>query len=242
MPYILSPIIHTELPGLWGEGSSYERRNIYDVNSIDPKLPPVNYDAHTLKPHSISHIDFPLHVLPGGSTCDRYFEGGKQSAFYGPVLVVQLDGAKWTATSKVPGHYLWEVGLEELKTALLRVSGVAEVPSKLFLTARDVPLTPDGFHDPRYVLVLSEAAAEWLVSNPGFNAYGTSWKSSDFKPGSRERPIHKILLRQAVLFECLKLDCVPEGKYFLSGFPLPLRGASESPCCAVLFTAAELTI
>ncbi|MGF2075278.1 hypothetical protein, partial [Enterococcus casseliflavus] len=50
----------------------------------------------------------------------------------------------------------------------------------------------------------------------------------------------RLLLPRAAVFECLDLRAVPEGRYFLSAFPLPLAGASESPVCPVLFTAAEL--
>jgi arylformamidase len=67
-----------------------------------------------------------------------------------------------------------------------------------------------------------------------------TWKSSDYKPGSAERPIHKTLFKKAVILECLNLSEVPEGMYFLNAFPLRIEGASESPACPVLFTKNEL--
>jgi len=70
--------------------------------------------------------------------------------------------------------------------------------------------------------------------------YVASRKSSNFKPGSRERPIHKTLLKSANIFECLHLVEVPEGNYFFTGFPLPLEAASESPVCPVLFKKSEI--
>ncbi|MCB0346687.1 MAG: hypothetical protein KDD66_16345, partial [Bdellovibrionales bacterium] len=118
--------------------------------------------------------------------------------------------------------------------------GVDKIPEKLFLTAESAPLNELGMHDPNYILVLEPDAARYLTSFDKFNAYGTSWKSSDFEPGSRERPVHKILLKQALLFECLKLDHVPEGRYYLSAFALPLEGSSESPVTPVLYSAEEL--
>lgn len=95
-------------------------------------------------------------------------------------------------------------------------------------------------HDPQFALTLSAEAAEWLASNPKFSAYGTSWKSTDFQPVSRERPIHKIFLKSAIIYECLELTGVPDGEYFLSAFPLPLKGATESLVCPVLFTFDEI--
>ncbi len=240
MPYILSNIVDTSVPGLWGEGEAYVRESIYDINSDDPQLPPVNYDSHLLKPHSIAHIDAPAHIIPGAPTCEHFYKSNRNKCFYGPVCVLRLAGSAWTQVEGMDGIRLWRVSVQELAESIERVTGGQSIPTKVFITADEVPCNRHGFHDPNYVLVLEEEAAKLLVANPNFNAYGTSWKSSDFQPGSRERPIHKILLSQAVLFECLKLDHVPEGRYFLNGFPLPLAGASESPVVPVLFEAHEL--
>ncbi len=59
-------------------------------------------------------------------------------------------------------------------------------------------------------------------------------------PGSKQRPIHNTLFQKAVILECLDLAQVPEGRYFMSAFPIPLEGASEAPVCPVLFTANDL--
>ena len=240
MPYILSAPLHNDLPGLWGEGAPYESKIIYDIRSSDPSKPPVHYQAHTLKPHSIPHIDAPGHIIPGGQTVEQCFSEQWLHCFYGQAVVVKLTGKRWEKFNGDSGLFLWRVELSELRSEIERVTGSTEVPAKLLLTAAEVPLTKDGFHDSKFILVLSPQAAEWLAGSTNFSAYGTSWKSSDFEPNSRERPIHKILFRRAVLFEHLKLDHVPEGSYFFCAFPLMLRAATESPVTAVLFTQAEL--
>lgn len=257
MPYILSPLIHTALPGLWGEGLAYQSEQIYKIDSLDPKQPPVNYHSHTLKPHSIPHIDAPGHIIADGATVEQCVLGEKgavkgavkgaeqgdqksyQRSFYGKACVVKLKAQSWVkqTDSKI---CLWRVGKDELLDGIERVTGKRDIPEKLFLSAEGVAITSDGFHDPNFVFVLSEEAARLLVSADRFNAFGNSWKSNDFQPGSRERPIHKILFEKAVLFECLKLDHVPEGEYFFSGFPLLLKGATESPLTAVLYRRDEL--
>lgn len=53
MPYVLSPIINENSPGMWYEGYAYEKKNIYSLKS--GKMPPVNYDEHTIRPHSLTH-------------------------------------------------------------------------------------------------------------------------------------------------------------------------------------------
>ena len=239
MPYILSPIIHNELPGLWGEGTPYSSEVIYDINSNNPEIPPVNYDLHCIKPHSIPHIDFPKHIIPEGETAESYFKAGFRG-FYGRTIVLRLKSNSW---SEENGSELkvWRFSKAELAEALERVTGSDLPTERVFITPDDVPYTENNFHDPSYIFVPGLDAAEYLVSNPKFCAYGTSWKSSDYEPGSRERPVHKILLRQAVLFECLMLRDVPEGEYFLSGFPLPIANASESPLIPVLYNKEELS-
>src|SRR5690606_38202472 len=99
----------------------------------------------------------------------------------------------------------------------------------------------NSFHDPNFVLTLSLEAANWLTSSTDFNLYGTSWKSSDYKPGSAERPIHNKLFEKCIILECLELSSVPEGEYFLVTFPLYIKGASESLVPPTLFTYDELT-
>ncbi len=240
MPYVLSPLIDTEFPGLWGEGNPYECRVIYDINSSDPKLPPVNYCSHTLKPHSIPHVDLPAHIIPDGARLESFFEQDRQRCFYGPVTVLRLNGEGWKNVEGLAGIKLWRISAKEVLEGLEKLRGNARIPDRLFIVPDDVPLNEFGLHDPNYVMVPSVELANLLVSNRNFVAYGTSWKSSDFEPGSRERPVHKILLKQAVLFECLKLDHVPGGDYFLSGWPIALKSASESAVTAVLYRKDEI--
>lgn len=236
MPFVLSPMITPKLPGLWREGNPYSKENIYHI--VPGKVPPVHYDAHTLKPHSIPHVETPAHIIPNGATLESYFTQDNIHHFYGPAIVVRLPGNNFQQTEH-EGIYHWEVGLEELKKSIDSLCSKKPFPHKIFLSTEEHPITADGFHDSNYVLTLSEEAAKYLVSI-NTQLYGTSWKSSDFQPGSLERPIHKILFQKAILMECLALSEVPSGWYFFVGFPIPLAGASESPVCPVLFKEDEI--
>ena len=87
---------------------------------------------------------------------------------------------------------------------------------------------------------MSIEAAEYLISFDKFNLFGTSWKSTDFMPGSFERPIHNTIFKKALILEYINLNAVSEGEYFINCFPLNLEGASEAPVTAVLFDLNEL--
>lgn len=236
MPYILSPMIQPNSPGLWGEGNAYEKQTIYSIEQ--PNHPPVNYDAHLLKPHSLPHMEVAAHTNSNAKTVDDYYQSSL-NYFYGEVLVVKLPGSNWLAVTEE--IFLWEVTLDELKCGIETAQGSSQLPAKLILSVEDLPVTSNGTHDPNFVLVLSQESADYLISNQAFNLYGTSWKSSDFQPNSSLRPIHNTLFQQAVIFECLDLAKVPQGNYIFMGFPLPLVGASESPVCPVLFSKTELS-
>ena len=239
MAYFLSPLITSELPGLWMEGAPYKKENIYKIEK--DKLPPINYDVHTFKPHSLPHLETPKHTSNEGKTLDFYWENCK-SYFYGPCVVIKLKGDKYLPNERVPNHYHWEVTRQELQTAIYNCTGSEVVPAKIFLTTELYPLTKDGYHDPNYVLTLSLEAADWLVQQSQFHLYGTSWKSSDFNPGKVERPIHNKLFTKALILECLALNHVPQGKYFYAGAPIPLMGASESCISPILLESHELFI
>ena len=236
MPYILAPTIRKNMPGLWREGAPYSSEVIYDICSTDAQSPPVHYESHLIKPHSICHYDAPGHVLPGGETIDQLLEG-KPAIFFGPTLVVRLKSPRFLPANTTGGISHWLVGKEDLRSAIAKLTPNHH-PEKVFLTFENAPR--DFYASNEQAITLSLEAVEWLTSEPSFNLFGTVWKSTDFQPGSRERPIHRTLFRQAGIIECLDLTGVPEGQYFLSAFPIPLAGATESPVCPVLFRADEL--
>ncbi len=234
MPYVLAPLVRTDTAPLFGEGAPY----VVDALLTRPATP-ILYDAHTIKPHSITHVDAPIHIVEGGATIDALFAPDRLATFYGPAVVVKIAAPAWEPVAEDPGRFVFRVGAEVLRAALARL-GVTAPPSKVLVSCDPLPVDASGLHDPNYALVLADDAAEWLTANPTFTMYGTSYKSTDYQPGSRERPIHRIVFRTGIAMELLDLAPVPEGTYFLSAFPLPLAGASESPLCPVLFTRDEL--
>ena len=235
MPFILSPKIKLDSPGMWGEGKAYTKNNVYSIGS---QPPPVHYDSHIINAHSLTHFEAPAHTAKDGKTIESFFDR-PEKFFYGRVAVIRLVGSNYRSISNDTYH--WEITKEEIVQGLVEI-GLTEVPDKLFITTESYFVNEEGFHDPKKVLTLSQNAANFLVECPGFTLYGTSWKSSDYKPGSMERPIHNTLFKQALILENLDLRTVPAGEYFLSALPLPLVGASESPVTPVLFTYDELLL
>ena len=234
MPYLLSPLIDIDSPGMWFEGKAYEKQNIYSIDS--GKMPPVNYGKHTIGPHSVTHLETPAHTIKNGKRLDYYYQESLEY-FYGTAYVIRLPGNRYIP--KENGVFHWAITAEEVKAGLKRL-GLSSPPVKLLITSDFYPINKQGYHDPNYVLTLTQEAADLLVSNPSFKLYGTSWKSSDYNPGKPERPIHNTLFNSGLILENLNLKDVPEGVYFITAFPLPFRDASESPVVPVLFTKEEI--
>lgn len=237
MPYILSSFISNDLNPLWGEGAPYDCCEIYHIAGN----PPVNYSSHTLKPHSMCHVDGPNHIIENAGGVETYFNSDSLTYLWGEVFLLKIKKPNWkkiNLNNLEVFHY--EIQVDELKEELKRLLPTHLKPKRLFVTLEDLPVDLNNMHDSNYALTLSEESAKWLLEGNDFCTYGTSWKSTDFKPGSRERPIHRLFLKKGVIYECLDLKNVPEGRYFLSGFPLPIKGASESPVCPVLFEYSEL--
>jgi len=239
MAYVLSPVIEESFEGLWNEGAPYQRNCIYKIE--DEKLPPINYDEHVLKPHSLPHAEGSKHTQNDGNTIDYYFKKSPE-CFFGECILLKFKNPKFIPVNTENTLFHWEITKEELKEKISSLVGENYKIKKIAITIDDLLLPTDSrkLHDPNFIMTLSEDAANYLDSFSGFNAILTSWKSSDFKPGKRERPVHNILFRKAVIFECLTFVGVPEGKYFFSGFPLPLKNSSESPCCPVFFDYNEI--
>jgi arylformamidase len=234
MPYVLSPIIHHHSPGMWSEGHAYEKKSIY---SIEPgKMPPVNYDEHIIRPHSLTHLESPAHTLKDGRRIDSFYRENI-SYFYGKTLVLKLEGNHFEDKGNLIYH--WVITSEQIKQRI-KALRIDSIPDKVLISIDNYPKNNQGFHDPNYVLTLSQEAADFLISHPNFNLYGTSWKSSDFNPGKPDRPIHNTLFSKALILENLDLQDVPEGTYFMSAFPLPINDSSESPVVPVLFSKDEI--
>jgi arylformamidase len=160
--------------------------------------------------HAGTHIDAPLHLLPGGADV----EGVPLDACVGPCLVAGVDEDRLIEPVDVPA-----AGLTAGARVLFRTPN-----SDLRLDGRPFDI---GF------AALSPATAEALAG-AGVALVGIDYLSVE-RPGG-DGSVHRALLgASVVLLEGLDLRGVEPGEYWLSALPLRLPGGEASPVRAVLW-------
>ena len=194
MIYIIGNKIKSDDSGFWGEGEPYSVENIYSIE-LD-KIPPVNYDVHTFKPHSLTHCESAKHTSNSGKTLDKILSLNPE-CFVGDCLVIKFKPFYIQISEKL---FIHKVTKKELSDRIASLCQLRAIPSKIIITTSNYPTTINGYHDPNYILVLDTEAANYLICLNNFNMFGTTWKSADYNPGHRERPIHDIIFQKAVIY------------------------------------------
>jgi arylformamidase len=167
--------------------------------------------------HSGTHVDAPLHFIPGGSSIDQ-------------VLLTSLSGyARIIDVSKCP--------LEKH-----RISENAFFASAKNLVRGEIAVIYTGL-DKLYgssdfiskLVALPFACVKWLIEQE-IRAYATDAYSVDLMD-SPEFNNHKALLGVGIpIIEALnKISVIPNERFYLSAFPLKLQGREASPCRAIAF-------
>jgi arylformamidase len=170
---------------------------------------PANVSELTLGSHTGTHIDAPVHFLPGGPTLDAV----SLPALVGPALVVE------TPTVDM-------IRVDECEA--LVPSGAERV---LFKTRNSALWSRSDFA--RDYVALDLAAARWLVSR-GVRLVGIDYLSIEAF-GATGHPVHKTLLGAGVVvLEGLDLSAARPGRYDLICLPLRLAGGDGAPCRALL--------
>lgn len=235
MIYNISNIVNNSLPGLWNEGNPFQKIEIYSIQ--DNKLPPVNYDSFTIKSHSITHCESMKHVDNNGKDISELIISNP-SYFYGDCLVIKFDDNYAEIGDDLS---LQVIDIDEFEQKIKSLN-INSMPQKILITTKNYPQNQYGYHKENYILIISDKLAEHLVDKYSIHLFGTSWKSADYKPKSKERPVHKSLLSNGVIFELLNLNNVPEGSYFFTGFPLLIENTSESPVSPILMSYDEIGV
>lgn len=167
--------------------------------------------------HAGTHVDAPLHFVPGGDAIDEL----PLERFAGPAVVLDVEREE-------PG----EIPLADVESAAAAAGGVE---------AGDVVLVRTGwggrFDDPetyqRYPW-LAPAVADWLVERE-VKLLGVDTISPDrpraMRPdGWDAYPLHRTLLPAGVLIaEHLFLEEVAGERVEVVGFPIELRGGDGAP-------------
>lgn len=162
--------------------------------------------------HVGTHVESPLHFVPGGLTTDAL----DLNTLVGPVEVVQIYGR-----SSITAADLEHANIEpKAERVLLKTDNTR------FLRLRDPKFQPD-------YTGLAPSGAEWLVHH-GIRLVGIDYLSiGPYGPDNTET--HKILLGAGVVvLESLALDKIAAGQYLLLALPPKFAGLEASPCRCVL--------
>lgn len=160
--------------------------------------------------HSGTHIDAPIHFIPGAPGIDTW----PVEQLVGPGMVVATGDAKTISVAVLESLHL-PPGLERV----------------LFKT-RDSHLLGDGEFHKEFTYIEGDAAV-WLVEH-GLKLVGIDYLSVE-KFGEDDCPTHHTLLgARVVIVEGALLRDVPPGRYTVMALPIKLAGSDGAPARLVL--------
>ena len=160
--------------------------------------------------HTATHVDAPLHMIPGGAGVDRI----PLDALVGPALVIAFDDDVMAVTE-----------------AYLRSQPIAGHERVLLKTRNSHYIRERDFH--RDYTYLAPDGAEYLVSL-GVRLVGIDYLSIEQFHSGHHRTHKTLLSRGVVIVEGLDLSEPPAGEYELCCLPLLLEGVDGAPARAVL--------
>ena len=162
----------------------------------------------TIGSHCGTHVDAPLHMIPGGETIEKM----DLDCFIGPCRVITLPTAVVTEKMLIEHH------VSKGERILLRTDPKAVYTPK------------NGEFNPA---VLSVRAAQYLAET-GVKLVGIDSPTVE-NMEICDGEIHRTLLSGGVaILEGLMLEKADREAYFLSALPLSLVGENGAPCRAVL--------
>ncbi len=171
---------------------------------------PYNLSALRFGSHVGTHVDPPLHFLPGGAPIDAI----DLSALNGACRVVEVA----PSAASVGARELLEVA-EGTERVLLRTANSERWRSRLAYFPDYVALALDG--------------AEALLDR-GCRLVGIDSLSVERDPTGRFPVHHRLLGAGTLVLEGLLLAGVPAGDYDLECLPLRLQGGDGGPARALL--------
>ena len=161
--------------------------------------------------HHATHVDVPYHFKEGADTFDKI----PMEHWIGKVLVVDVTSAE----KCVKNTDLKDVPLKEYKRVLLKTKN-----------SLDYYKRPEFYKD---FIYLDKSACEMFV-DAGVLTVGLDYITID-PHGSEDFPAHKTLLHNGVcVIECINLENVEPGEYYLMCLPLKLKGTDGAPARVIL--------
>ena len=182
--------------------------------SVSPALSldrgdPANVSTLRLGSHTGTHVDAPLHFIPGGASVDTL----ALDVLIGRALVAEVNADRL---------------IERAHLAALPLAG----HTRVLLKTRNSALWERPSFAREYVS-LSEDGARLLI-DAGVKLVGVDYLSIEGF-GVTGHPVHRTLLGAGiVILEGLDFRRVPPGVYELYCLPLRIAGGDGSPCRAIL--------
>ncbi len=160
--------------------------------------------------HTGTHVDAPLHFIPGGNTIDRL-----------PLDI--LCGPAWTAdftsVQRIGADALERAGIPSGTKRLLLKSANSQVIESMTVFRDDYA-------------GLDESGAKWIVEK-GIRLVGNDFLSIACR--DQTGPVHRVLLGAGVIpVEGLILKDVPPGACTFTCLPVKLRGSDGAPARAMV--------
>lgn len=160
----------------------------------------------SLNLHTGTHIDFPLHMIPGGKTSEDY-------------TVDQFVGRCYVKDATYLNQRLLKRDLQAIN-----VAGYDFIIFKTKNSQREA-------FDPDFIYV-SQEAAEYLA---GFELKGVGIDGLGIERDQPGHPTHLALLSKDILiYEGLDLRDIEEGVYEFIGLPTKIEAVEASPVRAIL--------
>ncbi len=166
--------------------------------------------------HCGTHIDLPLHIIPGGASSDTF----SPDHFFSPALLLDFSGLE---NDRITADDLRE------KEKKLAEKGL-EIAGYSFLLLKTANSFSDHF-DFSFVF-LEAGGAAWLA---GRNLKGVGIDALGIERDQADHQSHRHLLEaEMIILEGLRLAEPPEGIYTLALMPLKISAVEALPARALL--------
>jgi arylformamidase len=208
--YDISVSIRPDLPVWEGDppvaihtAASIERGDIANVSRLE------------IGAHTGTHIDAPVHFVPGRKGVDRL----TLETLIGTVFVADLSNVTHEIGTEDFQHAGIPVGTRRLLCKTSNSSLWLKAPSKF---------NPD-------FIGISASGAQWLLDQ-GVELVGVDYLGVErFEMVGNGAPTHHMLLEaEIIIVEGLDLSDVPAGEYILLCLPIKIQNSDGAPCRAVL--------
>lgn len=215
--YDVSLPLNKEIPVLGPAASPPGTENKIPVSTVSRFYDVEKGDKVTMSriemiSHDGTHLDAPLHFIPGGNTIDKM----PIETTVGPCRVIEIKDEK-------------EITVKELEPYKIKAG-----ERILFKTKNSPGVYAVRQYAGQYVAV-SLAAAEYLVAKK-IRLVGLDYLTiANMDPPENINDVHKAFLTNGIyILEAINMDGIKPGKYDLLCLPIRIEKGDAGPCRVIL--------